>query len=242
MKLVTALVAALATFACSAAGAVGTVGVAKGDLITSTTQFNGFEGLDATLLAAPSSYTEGGITVNEVRQSDYASIWTTFGNDQLGFSGAHSWYANGGDTGFTRITEADGSDFTNISIVTGNGWGSPSTSDWLNYTLLNNGVVVGRGSLRQTLDAMPVTFTGGGFDEIWLTSTNRGRHPVGAFVTQALAIDDIRAGAIAAVPEPSSVATLLAGLAMLGRVARRRLPAPGVLAGCTFRRSTTEVT
>lgn len=182
-----------------------------GDLVASPTQINGFEGMTEYVTSNP-TYTEDGIRVDQVNMG---SVWTTYGSS-LGFPGVRSWYANGGDYGYTQITQANGSDFGDVSVITGNGWGS---NKYLNYSLLNNGVEVLSGSTLQTSSAFPVSFIGGGYDTIRLSATEAlGQTPTsGSF--QALAIDQIK---VSAVPVPAAAWLLGSGLLGLIGVARRK--------------------
>ena len=199
-----------------------------GDLVTTTTQFNGFEGLppDTLLIPLPSSYAEDGVSVNQIDQGlpnqwgSINAISTTY--NPLGFSGSFSWYANGGDNGYTQITEQNGSAFNAVSILTGNGNGN-SGLVYLNYELRMNSIVVLSGSYMQLSGAAsPVTFYGGGFDTIFLSATNEAPNAIGSGAYQALAIDDIKVGVISPVPEPQTYAMLLVGLGLIGFTARRR--------------------
>jgi hypothetical protein len=197
-----------------------------GDLITTATQFNGFEGLPpgTLLIPPPSSYTEDGISVNQIDQalptpwSSYNQIAVTY--NPPGFFGSYSWYANGGDVGYTDITEQNGSAFNAVSILTGFG-NSNQGGSYLNYELLMNGAVVLSGSVMQLSGtASPVTFYGGGFDQIFLSATQGAPAKIGSGVYQALAIDNIKVGSVSAIPEPGTLAMLLAGLGLLGFAAR----------------------
>lgn len=207
------------------AGSANAASVSFSDVIGGGfTQFNGFEGLGVATGSYGSSYTEGGIRVDQVN-GQLNDIWTTYTPNLGGAQhfGNYSWYPNGGDNGYTRITEQNGADFTTVTITTWNGWNLVNTNDViLNYELRNNGVTVLSGSGAQSMAPTLVSFYGGGFDEILLSATTGGAFAIGSGEFQALAIDNIKTNVVAAIPEPGTYAMLLAGLCLLGFAARRR--------------------
>ena len=186
------------------------------DLITTTTQFNGFEGLPLGSLLIPlaSSYTENGISVNQIGQVAISpwgrpdTIAVTY--NPPGFIGSYSWYANGGDNGYTKITEQNGSAFSAVSILTGFG-NSNQGGTYLNYELLMSGTIILSGSYQQLSGtASPVTFYGGDFDQILLSATAIPNN-IGSGAYQALAIDNIKVGSISSVPAPPSWTMMMFG-------------------------------
>jgi len=182
-----------------------------GDSVLSPFRINGFEAIGHSRLPENAIYTESGITVQQIN----GDIWTTAG-DSLGFQSL-SWYAHSGDFGYTKITNEDGSDFYDVSMRTSNGW-TAANSAFLNYSLWNDGIEVLSGSALQTILAFPVSFTGGGFDTIYLSATSVGNGSnVSVFggTFQALALDDIKVSdrdVISTVPLPVSAILFGSGL------------------------------
>lgn len=192
-----------------------------GDLVSSPTQVNGFEGMTDSIYYQ-SSYTEDGIRVEEFNIGA-DGIWTTYGWMRLGFQGMRAWYPNGGDQGYVQITQADGSDFGNVSLITSSGFEPPlptNASIMLKYSLLSNGVEVLSGSaLQQVWEVLPVSFLGGGYDTIQLRAIVFGDEAYNDLYStyNSLVIDHIK---VSAVPLPSAAWLLgsgLLGLAGLGR-------------------------
>jgi hypothetical protein len=167
--------------------------------------FNGFEGLpEATNFG--SIYTEDSITVEQVN-GDEDDIWTTY--QEWGPEGSRSWYANGGDFGYTKITRQDNSDFQNIGLLYGSGFSTNASITYV-YDLLQDGVSVLSGTLFRDSSPNYLGFGDGGFDEIRLAaySGNNPNQTLSGY--QALAIDSIElSGAPTSVPEPTSLLGLL---------------------------------
>jgi hypothetical protein len=82
--------------------------------------FNGFEGLPANQNFGELSsqiYTEDGITVEQVN-GDSNGVDTTF--TAWGAQGERAWYANGGDSGYTKIVRENNTDFASIGFISRN--------------------------------------------------------------------------------------------------------------------------
>ena len=191
-----------------------------GDLVASPTRVNGFEGVGAEVLPVNASYTEAGIRVEQVN----GDVWTGYGQT-LGFPGTYSWYASNGDTGYTKITNTNGQDFSDVSIITGNGFSGDTTYTYLNYSLWDNGSEVLAGSTLQYLQFFPVSFTGGGFDTILLSATFGGAAGPLSGAFQALAIDQIKVGDAlnpSPVPLPAAAPLMLSALGLLGFLTRKK--------------------
>jgi hypothetical protein len=167
--------------------------------------FNGFEGLPDTS-SFGSIYTEDGITVEQVN-GEQNDIWTTY--QGWGAEGSRSWYPNGGDFGYTKITRQNNSDFQNIGLLFGSGF---STNDPITYVydLLQDGLSVLSGTLFRDSSPNYLGFGDGGFDEVRLAAYfgNNSNQTLSGF--QALAIDSIElSDAPTSVPEPASLLGLL---------------------------------
>jgi hypothetical protein len=183
------------------------------------TGFNGFEaipndGLHYTGGAGP--YDEGGIRVEQVNGDFGNDIWISYFFPE----GSLGWYPDGGDFGWTRITNTDGSDFNDVGFLRGSGYGDAGTT--LGYELRLNGATVLSGTTANTNNGglgLYLGFSGGGFDEILLADAP-GLSFVGDGSLNALALDaiEVRGGVI---PEPSSIALLAIGL-VIGCGYRRR--------------------
>ncbi len=173
--------------------------------------FNGFQSIphDGIHFLGGSTYAEGGITVRQMDADAGYNILVT-----LGGMTDESWYPNGGDFGYTDITLTSGADFTDVSFefrayAGGN----------LQYSLFNDGVQVLAGTLMTDGAALTrAGFAGGGFDQLLVRSGNTGTFGDGR--GQALQIDNIQSGTIAAIPEPGTVSLL--GFGIIALLMRRR--------------------
>lgn len=179
------------------------------------TNFNGFEGLPDTFLNG-SVYTEDGIRVEQVN-GDFNDIWTAY--LPSGFEGSRAWYPNSGDSGFTKIMRSDNSDFLNLGLLRGSGYGGYEPITYV-YELLKNGVTVFSGNLFSNLPSGYLGFSGGGFNEVRLGAYygNNPSQTLRGF--QALAIDSIELSGSFAQPVPTPA--LLPGLVGLGVAALRK--------------------
>jgi hypothetical protein len=211
--------AALTLSVAGAAGAAATVETTN--FIGAPTNFNGFEGSNGSDLS-DNSYTEDNIKVDYVGS---AFIVNTVGAPE----GVYSWYPNGGGTGYTRITLADGGAFSAVQFLTGSGLGGPDST--LSFDVLFHGVSL----LTGTAGPVPsyagsaasgfayYGFSGDIFDEVRLQVRNTGSgFDAGAFEAGIFDAIAIRGAGGGAVPEPASWALMIAGFGLSGAVLRRR--------------------
>lgn len=158
------------------------------------------------------------------------------GNDMWSVSGlgnGRSWYPDGGDDGWTRISRAGAARFEAISFFAGSGWiTAPQT---LYFELADNGTVVLSGTLDTSFGGSWYGFAGGDFDEVRLRAsqgwvTGLLDCPSGGLVGGACNhawVDDIRIGAARelALPGTAWLAMPLLGVAAgLRRARPRRQP------------------
>lgn len=204
-----ALIAATVTFSavCSTAAQAATLHTTDFIPNTTRTNFNGFEGLPVGF--GGSVYVEDEIKVDQINgeANDIVSLGFS------GFEGSGSWYPNGGDYGYTKITRANGSDFVNIGLLRDSGFGSSQTT--YVYQLLKGGASILSGTLFGTTNfAEYLGFSGGGFDEVRLGNYlgNDPNQTLSGY--NALAIDSIELSGSNVQPIPTPA--LLPGLIGLG--------------------------
>lgn len=200
----------------------GAITVETTDFITSPTAQNGFEGITVDVdFDGTAGHTENGITVTYIGFP--GSIWTT---SQPAPEGIRSWYPNGGSTGYTQLTF--GGSVTAVEFRAGSGWfeGSPT----LYYDVLLGGTSLASG----IAGLVPIYgqgfafygFSGGTFDEVRLQVRIDGGNAFNPESFEAGAYDDIQIGPHnGVIPEPGSLAMLIAGFGLVGAATRRRRPA-----------------
>jgi hypothetical protein len=172
-----------------------------------------------------STWSQDGVRVRQIAGDGAIWLGSGFGN------GNRSWYPDGGDDGWTRITLDSGNNFDAVSFFGGSGWITPPQT--LYFELADDDVVVLSGTLGATFFGSWFGFAGGDFDEVRIRASQ-------GFVTglldcpsggpgpnngcNAAWLDDIRVGAAditTPVPVPSTLGLLVFALAFLKRVTAR---------------------
>ena len=222
------LIAAALAVTAIAGSANAAITAHTGAFLTTVTNTNGFEGMPFTD-AWNGPYTEDGITAEYIG-AIFASgkgIWDFYQHSE----GSQGWYENGGGDGYTKITLANGADFTAIQFAVGNGLGSPQA---FSYRLLNNGVVLqhGQGGTSPGSTMATFGFSGAVFDEFDIQVNYYGGDFQASGAYDIGSYDAFRIGTYSGdvfstdsghgVPEPASWALMLLGFGGLGAVLRRQ--------------------
>jgi hypothetical protein len=199
-----------------AAGAAQAATVHLADIVAVPAVTIDFEGGPAAL-AAP-VWLEAGVFISQVNSDNNGNdIWLASG---LGL-GQRSWYPDGGDEGWTRITLLDASNFDAVAMFAGAGNVTPPQT--LYVELADNGVVVLSATLDATYDGSWFSFSGGDFDEIRLRAAHGQLTALDSCPPQddgascnVFWFDNLQIGPAALqVPEPAPAALLAAGLLLL---------------------------
>ena len=231
--------AAAVLSACALSHSAAAADVHLGDFIPNgeRTNFNGFEAVPfiSTLNQPRVQYEEGGIVVtqvNEIITNCPPSVASTFMTP--GFEGSKSWYANGGDYGYTSIKMADGSDFQRVGFLRGSGMVDETAVRYVYFELWEGSQKVQSGVLGSFgYRSSYIGFSGGGFNEIRIGDYGYsnidhfgngdpwqlGGNGAGSLTYNALAIDSIE---VAAVPEPGTLVQLVLGLTFVAGLKMRR--------------------
>ena len=217
--LVLALAAGLSISTAAQAG----VTVHNGDFLGATGNSNGFEAIGGTFYNGGAGYTEGGVTVQYVGR-DLTTLTTLNPVDK------HSWTPLIAAAGYTKISLADGADFSAIEFLAGNSaWFGDAK---LQYQLVQNGTVVfsgfveGLGNVHSSLKTIGFSGTDGQlFDELRVQSVLGDSFRKNG--VDRLILDNITiAGPLSsAVPEPATWAMMIIGFGAVGsmvRTSRRR--------------------
>lgn len=147
------------------------------------------------------TYAEDGITIT---QSMDCNIWSEYWMSNCQ-EGAHIWYPNGGDYGYTKLEMTDGSDFYDIGFCSGSGNGG---HDVLMYELYDDGVLVLEGYHNKTPGSTGAYygFGGGGFDTV-LVRDYSSVVPFHGGTHNALSLDAVEVRLLQSTPTPSPTAT-----------------------------------
>jgi hypothetical protein len=214
----TILVSSLALFLAGPASAGITVQTSA--FISSPTNFNGFE-CPVSCSNSNGTYTEDGISV--LHNPNTGSGVTSFSDFNPPFfisdQGSHFWYG-GGTRGYESISAASGFSFSAVQMLVAGGFPS-RVSNYLNYELLDYGVVISSGSIAITSKSFEyVGFSGGGFNQILIQDTDQTNY-FASGSTDALGLDAISA-ITAPVPEASTWAMMILGFCGIGFLNYRR--------------------
>jgi hypothetical protein len=172
------------------------------------------------------TWAQQGVRATQVDGSGAAdAIWLDSG---LGL-GNRSWYPNGGDEGWTRLTLDSGENFDAVSFFGGSGWNAPPQTMY--FELADDGVVVLSGTLATSFAGSWYGFAGGDFDEVRLRASggqvsSLSDCPIGPpgpnNGCNTAWVDEIRVGAANIVPEPGSGLLAASALLMLLPLSSRR--------------------
>jgi hypothetical protein len=204
--------------------ALPTLGIAatvhQANIVPVATAINDFELAPANLV---STWSQQGVRATQVAGDNAIWLASGFGN------GSRSWYPDGGDEGWTRITLDSGNNFDAVSFFGGSGWLQGIQT--LYFELADDGGVVLSGTLPASFLGSWFGFAGGDFDEVRLRASQGNitglldcpsGGPIGVSGCNAAWLDDIRVGA-AAVSAPATAGLVL--LALWAAALTRRRPA-----------------
>ena len=215
--LILALAAGLSISTAAQAG----VTVHNSDFLGATGNSNGFEAIGGTFYNGSAGYTEGGVKVQYIGL-DLTTLTT------LNPVGKHSWTPAGGALGYTKISLANGGDFSAIEFLAGG-------SNWfgnakLQYQLFQDGALVfsgfvnGLGNIASSsLKTIGFSGTDGQlFDELRVQSISGAKF--NKYGYDQLILDNITISAplSSAVPEPATWAMMIIGFGGAGVAIRRR--------------------
>lgn len=190
--------------------ALAVAALTQGYALSSSAAVLDFESLshaDELITDAGFLYTEAGFQLANL--SDYGFV--TYGNQNLFYSGSTA-LINDNDAGLTKLTQVGNGAFAlySVDLV---GMYPGFTEDGVDVTF--TGLKTDGSVLTQSfhvLDGAPQTFSFAGFTNLASVSwTNDAMYHQ---------FDNIN---VAAVPEPESYAMFLAGLGLMGFIARRRI-------------------
>lgn len=179
---------------------------------TSRSQLNGFDNIpnDGTYYSGGSGpYIEDGIAVEQINGDAGNTIWVTLST--------YSWYPDGGDNGYTKISLSSGLDFNEVGFYIGSG---ANVSQITNYfELWDDGALFYAGSITSVPQWHYIGFEGGGFDTILIRDGDIGSSFYDG-TRNTLVVDKIETkNLINDVPEPSTLAIFALGV--IGLASRR---------------------
>ncbi len=165
-------------------------------------------------------YVENGLSFSRTNLS--------FDNNTCGFAGcggafpanfSGNYMYGVGTGGFFTMSAASGTAFKGLEFVAGSGFGNGTNVNFV-WQTFSAGVMTGSGSGTTATGTVLGFSDAAGFDQLNWTESSGSTDLTGSL--NAPAFDSVRVELTSAVPEPESFAMLLAGLGLLGLMARRR--------------------
>lgn len=212
--LVLALAAGLSISTAAHAG----VTVHTSDFLGATGNSNGFEAIGGPFYNGNAGYTEGGVKAQYVG----AKLTTLTTVNPVG---KHSWTPLVAGVGYTKISLANGGDFSAIEFLAGTN--SFFDGGRLQYQLFQDGALVlsgfinGMDGYRSPLQTFGFSGTAGQlFDELRVQSVGNNKQ-FGGHGFDRLVLDNITInGVTSAVPEPGTWAMMIIGFGAVGSMVR----------------------
>ncbi len=217
-----AAASALAVTGVVSAGMAHAATVHLADIVAAPIGVMDFEDVPAISLSGAIGHSANGIRIQQVDGDPGLDIWTA-----SGLGSGRSWYPDGGDDGWTRITRQGNANFDAVSFFGGSGWNAPPQT--LYFELADDDVVVLSGTLAASFQGSWFGFAGGDFDELRIRASQGGVAGLSDCPSggpgpnngcNAAWVDDIRIGASHVVSAPSTAWLVLP--ALLAAAATRR--------------------